>query len=61
MVRLKGGDPLIFGRAGEEIEACARPEVPVEVVPGISAVQGAAARLAALAHPSRARRAGCSS
>src|SRR4051794_7945211 len=52
-----GGDPLIFGRAGEEIEACAKAGVPVEVVPGISAVQGAAARLAApLTHRALARR-----
>ena len=45
MVRLKGGDPLIFGRAGEEIEACRAANIAVEVVPGITAAQGAAARL----------------
>jgi len=46
VVRLKGGDPLIFARAGEEIAACRAADIAVEVVPGITAVQGAAARLA---------------
>ena len=45
MVRLKGGDPGIFGRAGEEIEACRAAGIPVSIVPGISAAQGAAASL----------------
>jgi uroporphyrin-III C-methyltransferase/precorrin-2 dehydrogenase/sirohydrochlorin ferrochelatase len=45
VVRLKGGDPLIFARAGEEIAACRAAGLPVEIVPGISAAQGAAARL----------------
>jgi len=45
VVRLKGGDPLIFARADEEIEACRSAGVAVDVVPGITAVQGAAARL----------------
>jgi uroporphyrin-III C-methyltransferase/precorrin-2 dehydrogenase/sirohydrochlorin ferrochelatase len=45
VVRLKGGDPLIFGRAAEEIEACRAANISVDVVPGITAAQGAAARL----------------
>jgi len=46
VVRLKGGDPLIFARAGEEIAACKAANIAVEVVPGITAAQGAASRLA---------------
>lgn len=45
VVRLKGGDPLIFGRATEEIAACKAAGVEVAVIPGISAAQGAAASL----------------
>lgn len=45
VVRLKGGDPLIFGRAAEEIVACKAANIAVEVVPGITSVQGAASRL----------------
>jgi uroporphyrin-III C-methyltransferase/precorrin-2 dehydrogenase/sirohydrochlorin ferrochelatase len=57
VVRLKGGDPMIFGRAGEEIAACRKARVPIEVVPGISAAQGAASRLGvSLTHRNLARR-----
>ncbi len=45
VVRLKGGDPLIFGRATEEIDACKAAGVEVAIIPGISAAQGAAAAL----------------
>jgi uroporphyrin-III C-methyltransferase/precorrin-2 dehydrogenase/sirohydrochlorin ferrochelatase len=45
VVRLKGGDPLIFGRATEEIEACRAAGIEIFIVPGISTAQGAAAAL----------------
>ncbi len=45
VVRLKGGDPMIFGRADEEIAACRASGIPIEVVPGITTAQGGAGRL----------------
>jgi uroporphyrin-III C-methyltransferase/precorrin-2 dehydrogenase/sirohydrochlorin ferrochelatase len=57
VVRLKGGDPMIFGRADEEIAACRAASITVEVVPGITTAQGAASRLlVSLTHRGKARR-----
>jgi uroporphyrin-III C-methyltransferase/precorrin-2 dehydrogenase/sirohydrochlorin ferrochelatase len=57
VVRLKGGDPMIFGRGGEEIHACRAEGIPIEVVPGITAAQAVASRLkVSLTHRKHARR-----
>ena len=57
VVRLKSGDPLIFGRAGEEVEALRHAGIDYEIVPGITAAFGAALKSTApfqtsASHPS---------
>ena len=47
VVRLKGGDPMIFGRANEEIAALRTADVPVEIIPGVTSASAAAAALQA--------------
>lgn len=57
VVRLKGGDPTIFGRAGEEVEACRAADIPVAIVPGVTTAAAAAASLnLSLTHRDVARR-----
>lgn len=47
VVRLKSGDPLIFGRADEEIDVLKAADIPFKIVPGITAAAGAAAEIGA--------------
>ena len=47
VVRLKGGDPSVFGRAAEELDACRRAGIACEIVPGVTAASAAAAALGA--------------
>jgi uroporphyrin-III C-methyltransferase/precorrin-2 dehydrogenase/sirohydrochlorin ferrochelatase len=57
VVRLKSGDPMIFGRGGEEIDVLNAAGIGFEVIPGISAAQAAAARLqVSLTHRDHAKR-----
>jgi uroporphyrin-III C-methyltransferase / precorrin-2 dehydrogenase / sirohydrochlorin ferrochelatase len=57
VVRLKGGDPAVFGRTGEEVAACREADIPVRIVPGVTTASAAAAALnGSLTHRDHAQR-----